>query len=77
MWVTSPEVLMWMLFMGTCVVVNGADRDWFLLELRHGASLLDLINIDQFKALLQSFLYRECIYKEYLRQTWEEMKNPP
>jgi len=63
MWTTHPEVILWILFMGSCAAWNKIDRGWLLLELRHGIRHLDIHSVDEFEGLMKSLLYRESIFR--------------
>lgn len=70
---TSPEVLLWMVFIGNCAARDSVHRGWFLLELRHGVELLDLQSVNELEDLLKSLLYRENIFRVELHTIWQEI----
>lgn len=72
-WSSSPEVLMWMAFMGRYAAMNESERSFFSLLLRHGSSLFDLNTASELEDLLQPLLYREVVFGERLRMIWEEV----
>jgi hypothetical protein len=73
MWSSSPEILLWIVFVGCCAACDKIDRGWFLLEIRQGVKLLELRSINELEDLLRSLLYRENIYRLQLYTIWEEI----
>jgi hypothetical protein len=73
MWSDSPEVLLWMVFIGRCAARDKISNDWLLFEVRQGVRLLNLGNSDELEGLLKSFLYRESIFQGQLYTTWQEI----
>jgi hypothetical protein len=73
MWSDSPEVLLWMVFVGRCAARDKINSDWLLLAVRHGVRLLNLRSGDKFEGLLKSLLYRESIFRGPLYTTWQEI----
>ncbi|KAE9381158.1 hypothetical protein N431DRAFT_490595 [Stipitochalara longipes BDJ] len=71
MWSNSPEVLVWILFVGATASWERLDRGWILLELRHGIEILYLKRHEELEELLKSLLYPECMLRETLREIWE------
>jgi hypothetical protein len=73
MWYTHPEILVWILFVGACGAYDPIGRGWFLIELRHGMTLLDIKSADELEDLLKSLLYTECMQRPYLNKIWREL----
>jgi hypothetical protein len=73
MWASSPEVLLWIAFMGRCVAIKDCERGHFSSMLRQGKGLLGLNTASDLVDLLQSLLYREVVFEGKLRTIWEEI----
>jgi len=75
MWSTFPEVLLWIVFMGSSAAWDRVERAWLVFELRYGVNLLGLRSIDELEELLKSFLYRKSMLHASLCTIWQEI-NP-
>ena len=75
MWSPFSDILLWILFIGSCGAWSNIERDWLLLELRTIVRILNLRSLEEFETLLKSFLYRESTYHEPLCYIWDELHN--
>lgn len=73
MWSDSPEVMLWILFIGATASWEQRDRGWILVKLRHGIDVLHLRNHEELEKLLMSLLYPECMLRDSLREIWKEI----
>jgi hypothetical protein len=72
-WASIPEVLLWLLFVGTCGTWDRLDRGWLLHELRYGVHVLKLESIEQLEELLKSMLFVDSMGSRYLDIIWREL----
>jgi hypothetical protein len=68
-----PEVLLWLLFIGTTAAWDKLDRGWLLLEMRHVIDLLSLVSPQELEQSLQSLLCTEGLLQEHLKPIWLEV----
>ena len=71
-WSPFSDVLLWILFMGSCAAWDSSEKGWFVLELRRVVRALDLKSFMEMESLLKSFLYRSIVSGEPLRELWSE-----
>lgn len=73
MWSSSPEVLVWMLFVGICGACDGAERKWLLHEFRRGIRILRVGSFEQLEEFLKSMLFVESMKRRFLNRIWQEL----
>jgi hypothetical protein len=71
-WAPFSDVLLWILFMGSCGSWDKTEKGWFVLELRRVVRNLHLHSAEEMEDLLRTFLYRSSVFHEPLRELWEE-----
>jgi len=71
LWVSMPEVLVWLLFIGTFGTWDGVELSWVLLELRRGIRLLNIKSAEELEKLLKSMLLTNSLKERYLYMIWQ------
>jgi hypothetical protein len=72
-WSSTPEVLLWMLFVGACGTWDRTDRGWLLHELKYGIRLLGIEGPVQLEEMLKSMLFVNSMRARYLNIIWQEL----
>lgn len=72
-WNPFPDVLVWVLSMGSFAADATAESDWLVLELRSVVKILGLQRFEDLEALLKSLLYRDSTFQAPLRTLWKEI----
>ena len=72
-WFPYPDVLLWVLSMGSFGAYATAERSWLVLELRSVVKILGLQKFEDVEALLKSLLYRDSTFQAPLRTLWHEI----
>ena len=72
-WASFSDVLLWVLFIGSCGAGAKFERGWLVLEFRRVVRLLGLQSVKDIEELLKSFLYRESIFQRLLCTLLEEI----
>lgn len=70
---SSPEILVWELFIGAMAAWEIVDKIWLLMELKRGVALLGADSATKLEELLQSLLYPVSMLRRRLYEVWEEM----
>ncbi|PMD42743.1 hypothetical protein L207DRAFT_581395 [Hyaloscypha variabilis F] len=71
LWVSMPEILVWLLFIGTCGTWDGVELSWMLVELRRGTRLLDIKSAQELEKLLKSMLLTNSLKERHLYVIWQ------
>jgi Fungal specific transcription factor domain len=69
-WFPYQDILLWVLFMGSCGAMNDLEKRWFVLEFQRVARSLNLNSVEEAHALLRTQLWRTCKLDEPLRDVW-------
>jgi len=74
LWLSNPEILLWILFVGAAGSQGQVERPWFITLLVSGSNKLRLHSWDDARAMLKRFLYVDKMLDPVWRKIWASVE---